>query len=80
MLVIAIVIEAAVALVAAAAASAGRPYLYGLAFTFAVYVLYDFMRFVQWSVEGTLMSALFLLAGIGALVAVVGLWGEGRRK
>lgn len=80
MLVISIILEAAVALVAVLAAGAGRPYLYGLAFTFAVYVVYDFARFMQWSVAGTLMSALFLLASVSALVAVVGLWGEGNRK
>ncbi len=80
MLVISIILEAAVALVAAAAARAGRPYLYGLAFSFAVYVVYDFMRFMQWSVEGTVTSALFLLASVSALVAGVGLWGESHRK
>jgi hypothetical protein len=80
MLVISIVLEAAVAIVAAVAASAGRPYLYGLAFTFAVYVVYDLARLMQWSVEGTLLSALFLLASITALVAVVGLWGESHGK
>ncbi|HEY6026739.1 MAG TPA: hypothetical protein VIV09_07575 [Pseudolabrys sp.] len=80
MLVISIVLEAAVAIVAALAARAGRPYLYGLAFTFAVYVLYDFARFMQWSVEGALLSALFLLASVSALVAVVGLWGESHGK
>ena len=80
MLVISIVLEAAVAIVAALAARAGRPYLYGLSFMFAVYVLYDFARFMQWSVEGTLMSGLFLLATLTALLAVVGLWGETRGK
>jgi hypothetical protein len=80
MLVISIILEVAVALVAAVAASAGRPYLYGLAFTFAVYVVYDFARFMQWSVECTLLSGLFLLASATALIAVVGLWGEGSRK
>ena len=80
MLVISIVLEAAVAIVAALAARAGRPYLYGLAFTFGVYVVYDLARFMQWSVEGTLLSALFLLASITALVAVVGLWGESHGK
>jgi len=39
MLVISIILEAAVAVIAALAARAGRPYLYGLSFTFAAYVL-----------------------------------------
>ena len=78
MLIVSIVLEAAVAVIAALAASQGRPHLYGLAFTFAAYVLYDLARFMQWAVEGPLLSGLFLLATITALVAVVGLWREGR--
>jgi hypothetical protein len=80
MLIASIVLEACVATVAVLAARQGRPYLYGLAFTFAAYVLYDFARFMQWAVEGPLLSWLFLLASLTALVAVVGLWGEGRGR
>jgi len=76
MLVISIVLELAVALIAALAARDGRPYLYGLCFTFAAYVVYDLARLLQWSVEGPLLSALFLLANIAALVAVWGLYRE----
>ncbi len=79
MLIISIILEVAVAVIAVLAARNGRPYLYGLAFTFAAYVLYDFARLMQWAVEGPLLSGLFLLASIAALVAVVGLWAEGRR-
>jgi hypothetical protein len=78
MLVVSIILEAAVAVIAALAARAGRPYLYGLAFTFAAYVLYDLARLLQWLVEGPLLSGLFLLATISALVAVWGLYREGR--
>jgi hypothetical protein len=39
MLIVSIILEAAVAVIAALAAWAGRPYLYGLSFTFAAYVL-----------------------------------------
>ena len=74
MLVISIVLEAAVALIAVLAAREGRPYLYGLAFTFGAYVLYDLARFFHWAVEGPLLSGLFLLATITALVAVWGLY------
>jgi len=80
MLIVSIILEAAVAVIAVLAARNGRPYLYGLAFTFAAYVLYDLVRFMQWAVDGTLLSGLFLLASITALVAVVGLWGEGRGR
>ena len=72
MLVVSIILEAAVAVIAALAARAGRPYLYGLSFTFAAYVLYDLARLLQWPVEGPLLSGLFLLATIAALRAV---WG-----
>ena len=76
MLIVSIVLEAAVAVIAALAAARGRPYLYGLAFTFAAYVLYDLARYMQWGVEGPLLSGLFLLATLTALVAVWGLYRE----
>jgi hypothetical protein len=76
MLVISIVLEAVVAIVAILAARKGKPYLYGLAFTFGAYVLYDLARLLQWEVQGGLLSGLFLLATITALVAVWGLYRE----
>ncbi len=78
MLLLSIVLEAAVAVIAVLAALQGRPYLYGLAFTFAAYVLYDLARYLQWQVDGTLLSGLFLLATLTALVAVWGLYRERR--
>ena len=80
MLIISIILEAAVAVVAVLAARQGRPYLYGLAFTFAAYVLYDLARFLQWTVEGPLLSWLFLVATITALVAVLGLYWDRRDR
>ena len=74
MLIVSIILEAAVAVVAMLAARQGRPYLYGLAFTFAAYVLYDVARLLQWPVEGALLSGLFLLATVTALVAVWALY------
>jgi hypothetical protein len=76
MLVISIVLEAVVAILAILAARKGKPYLYGLAFTFGAYVLYDLARLLQWQVQGGLLSGLFLLATITALVAVWGLYRE----
>ena len=73
---VSIVIELLVAVVAFAAASRGRPHLFGLSFTFAVYVLYDLNRMAGSPVTGPVLSGLFLLASLGALVAVVGLWRE----
>jgi hypothetical protein len=80
MLTISIVLEAAVAVIAALAAQSQRPYLYGLSFTFAAYVFYDLARLLQWSVEGPLLSGLFLLASLTALAAVWGLYSERRGK
>ena len=76
MLLISIALEAAVAVIAILAARQGRPYLYGLAFTFGAYVLYDLARLLHWPVEGTLLSGLFLVATITALAAVWGLYRE----
>ena len=51
------------------AALKGRPYLYGLAFTFAVYVLYDLGRMLDWNVEKGVLAA-----SASALYAVWGLY------
>jgi hypothetical protein len=76
MLIAAIVLEAAVALLAILAARKGRPHLYGLAFTFAVFVLYDLGREFGWNVEQGIFPVLFLLAIVAALIAVWGLYRE----
>jgi hypothetical protein len=76
LLIISIALELAVAVIAAVAASKGRPYLYGLAFTFAVYVLYDTGRLLGWNVEGGVLSVLFLLASASALYAIWGIYRE----
>jgi hypothetical protein len=74
MLLVSIVLEAAVAIIAVLAARKGKPYIYGLAFTFGVYVLYDLARMLQWDVQGGILSGLFLLATVSALIAVWGLY------
>ena len=74
MLVISIILEAVVAIVAILAARKGNPYIYGLAITFGAYVLYDLARLFEWDVHGGLLSSLFLLATITALIAVWGLY------
>ncbi len=76
MLIAAILIEAAVAVVAVLAALKGRSYLYGLALTFAIYVLYDLGRLEGWNVGEGVLSVLFLIAALSALVAVWGLYRE----
>jgi hypothetical protein len=76
MLLVSIVLEAAVAIIAVLAARKGKPYVYGLAFTFGAYVLYDLARLLQWDVQAGILSGLFLLATISALIAVWGLYRE----
>ena len=79
LLAVSIILEAAVAVIAVLAARQGRPHIYGLAFTFLIYVIYDVARFMERPVEGPLLSGLFLLATIAALVAVWGLYRQRAR-
>ena len=76
MLVASIILEAAVAIIAVLAARKGRPYFYGLAFTFGAYVVYDLARMLQWNAQEGVLSVHFLLASLSALVAVWGLYRE----
>jgi hypothetical protein len=76
LLITSIILEAAVAILAILAARKGKPYVYGLAFTFGAYVLYDLARFLHIDVQEGILSALFLLATISALIAVWGLYKE----
>ncbi len=76
MLIAAIILELAVAIVAILAARKGRPHLYGLAFTFGVFALYDLGREFGWNVEQGVFPVLFLLAIVAALIAVWGLYRE----
>ena len=78
LLIASIVIEAAVAIVAMLVAVKGRPYLYGLALTFTIYLLYDLGRLLGWNVEKGILSVLFLLASASALFAVWGLYRDKR--
>jgi hypothetical protein len=76
MLILSIVLEAAVAIIAVLAARRRKPYLYGLAFTFGAYVVYDLARLLHWDVQEGILSVLFLLATVSALFAVWGLYRE----
>ena len=76
LLIVSIALEVAVAVIAALAAFKDRPYLYGLAFTFAVYVLYDLGRLLGWDVGAGVLPWLFLAATVSALYAVWGIYRE----
>ena len=75
-LLVSIIIEAAVAVLAVLTALKGRRYAYGLALTFVIYVLYDTARFAGVEVKEGILSVLFLLASLSALVAVWGWYKE----
>ncbi len=72
-----IVIEGLVALISAVAAFRGRSYMYGLAFTFAIYVFYDLTKLYGWGVPKTALSVIFLVATLSALASV---WQISRRR
>lgn len=74
MLIVSIILEAAVAVLSLLAARKGKPYVYGLAFTFGAYVLYDLARYLHLDVQEGALSTLFLLATVSALIAVWGLY------
>jgi len=78
LLILSIALEVAVAAIAVLAAVKGRPYLYGLALTFTIYVLYDLGRVFGWNVDKGILSVLFLVASASALFAVWRLYREGR--
>ncbi len=78
LLIASIALEVAVAVVAVLAAVKERPYLYGLALTFSIYVLYDLGRLLGWNVDKGILSVLFLLASASALFAVWGLYRDKR--
>jgi hypothetical protein len=70
MLIISIMIEAAVCVIAFLAARRSSVFIYGLSLTFGIYVVYDLVRLMGWSVDGRIISSLFLVACISALIAV----------
>ncbi|MFA5413510.1 MAG: hypothetical protein WC348_03145 [Patescibacteria group bacterium] len=74
---ISIAIEGLVALLSAVAAFRGRSYMYGLAFTFAIYVFYDLAKLYGWGVPQNVLSVIFLVATLSALASV---WQISRRR
>ncbi len=74
---ISIALEGLVALLSAVAAFRGRSYMYGLAFTFAIYVFYDLTKLYGWGVPSSALSVIFLVATLSALASV---WQIFRRR
>lgn len=72
-----IVLEGLVALISAVAAFRGRSYMYGFAFTFAIYVFYDLAKLYGWGVPQNALSIIFFVATLSALASV---WRISRRR
>ncbi|MFA6024776.1 MAG: hypothetical protein WC777_06325 [Candidatus Gracilibacteria bacterium] len=78
--IVSIVLELVIAVLALLAAVRGRLTMLGLALTFGIYVYYDLARLYEWSVSESLLSVLFLIATLAALVSVFGIFKAGLKK
>jgi hypothetical protein len=75
--IVSIALEGLVALISAVAAFRGRSYMYGFAFTFAIYVFYDLAKFYGWGVPQNALSIIFFVATLSALASV---WRISKRR
>ena len=78
--IISIILEIVIAVLALVIALRGRFYMIGFALTFGIYVYYDLARLYEWSVSESLLSVVFLIATLAALVSVVGILKAGSKK
>jgi len=67
---VSIVIELVIGVVAVITAVKGRKYMFGLAFTFLVYVFYDLSHIYSFGVTDSFLSVLFFLSTLSALWSV----------
>lgn len=65
-----IAIEAMIAIIALVGAIKGRHYLLGFTLTFGIYVYYDLARLFSWQTAENLLSIIFFIATLSALVSV----------
>ena len=66
---ISIFLELIVGIIAILAAFKGKKYMFGLAFTFLVYVVYDFSKIYLFNMGG-ILPVLFFLSTVSALWSV----------
>lgn len=78
--IVSIVLEVLIAVLALVSAVRGRSYMTGLAITFGIYVYYDLARLYEWSVSESLLSLVFLIATLAALVSVIGIFKASSKK
>ncbi len=57
-----------------------KSYGWFIALTFFIYVVYDISHFMSWEIPALLRQSLFLAASLFALIAVVIIYREGRKK
>ena len=69
-----IALELIIGIISLLSAVKGRKYMYGLAFTFFVYVLYDMSKFYSVAFLDGVLSILFFLATLSALVSILGIY------
>lgn len=78
--VVSIVLEFVIAVLALVAAFRGKVYMVGMAITFSIYVYYDLAREYAWEVSESLLSSVFLVATLAALVSMIGVVKNGLKK
>lgn len=69
-----IAVEAIIAVIFLLIAIRGRAFMFGLALTFAIYVIYDLARQFAWDVPQPVLVAGFLVAAVSALYSAVKLY------
>ncbi|QQR54991.1 hypothetical protein IPG41_00210 [Candidatus Peregrinibacteria bacterium] len=72
--ILSIVLELVIAILALFIAVRGRFYMMGLALTFGIYVYYDLARLYEWPVSESVLSVVFLVATLAALISVIGIF------
>lgn len=72
--IVSIILEVFISALALVSAFRGRVYMMGLTLTFGIYVYYDLARLYEWSVSESLLSVVFLIATLSALVSVLGIF------
>ncbi len=77
--IISIALEALIAILAFITAVRGRFYMMGFTLTFGIYVYYDLARLYEWPVSESLLSVVFFIATLAALISVLGIFRAGSK-
>lgn len=77
---VSILIEIIISAMALVVAYRGHAYMIGFAVTFGIYVYYDLARYYAWEVSESLLSGVFFIATLAALVSMVGILKKSSKK